>query len=249
MSKLSALFIIILLTHGASSAAQTTPRKSGPASNSAKNGNSTLPSVALPSEPGLYAVIYTSLGNIVCRLFEKEAPKTVANFVGLAKGTKLWTDPNTGRQKHTPLYSGTVFHRVIPDFMIQGGDPMGDGSGSPGYEFEDEISSDHSFDRPGILAMANRGKNTNGSQFFITVAAAPHLTGNYSIFGEVVSGQDVADAISKVPRNDDDKPVTPVKIIRIAIRKVAAAAPLKPAVPTPAKPSAENRSRTFPKAA
>ena len=247
MSKLSALFIIFLLTQGSASDGQTTPRKSGPAASAAKNGNSPLPPVALPSEPGSYAVIYTSLGNIVCRLFETEAPKTVANFVGLAKGTKAWTDPNTGRQRHTPLYSGTVFHRVIPGFMIQGGDPMGDGSGSPGYEFEDEISSNRSFDRPGVLAMANRGKNTNGSQFFITVSPASHLTGNYSIFGEVVSGQDVADAISNVPRNDEDKPVTPVKIIRIAIRKVSVAAPVKPAAP--AKPSARNRSRSLPKAA
>lgn len=177
----------------------------------------------LPSEPGLYAVIYTSMGNIVCRLFEDEAPKAVANFVGLAKGTKAWTNPDTGKLMHKPLYSGTTFHRVIPDFMIQGGDPTGTGTGSPGYEFADEINPDRKFDRPGILAMANHGANTNGSQFFITVAAAEHLNGGYTVFGEVVSGQDVADAIAKVPRDADDKPLAPVEIKAIAIHRVGAA--------------------------
>ncbi len=192
--------------------ARTTPSHKPPAS--------ALPSVPLPTDPGLYAVIYTSMGNIVCRLFEKEAPKTVANFVGLATGRKPWTDPVTGRLKHTPLYSGTTFHRVIPGFMIQGGDPEGTGYGSPGYKFDDEISESHQFDRPGILAMANSGPNTNGSQFFITVAPAEHLNGHYNIFGEVVSGQDVADAISQVPRNEDDKPLKPIKIHVIAIKTV-----------------------------
>lgn len=194
---------------------------------SAKSKQPDLPTVPLPAEPGLYAVIYTSMGNIVCRLFEKEAPKTVANFRELATGAKAWTDPNTGRSKHTPLYSGTTFHRVIPDFMIQGGDPAGDGSGSPGYKFDNEIDPGLKFDRPGILAMANSGPNTNGCQFFITVAPAEHLNGNYSIFGEVVSGQEVADAISKVPRNGEDRPDTPVKIAAIGIRRVEASAPAK----------------------
>jgi peptidyl-prolyl cis-trans isomerase A (cyclophilin A) len=175
--------------------------------------------VTLPSEPGLYAVIYTSMGNIVARLFPKEAPKTVANFRGLATGAKAWTD-SAGKTRHTPLYSGTTFHRVIPGFMIQGGDPLGTGDGTPGYEFEDEIDPNLVFDKPGLLAMANSGPNTNGCQFFITVAPAPHLNGHYSIFGEVVSGQDVANAISEAPRDSQDKPLTPVKIIRISIREV-----------------------------
>lgn len=183
---------------------------------------SALPEVPLPPDPGLYAVIYTSMGNIVCRLFEKDAPNTVANFVGLATGRKAWTDPETGQVKHTPLYSGTTFHRVIPGFMIQGGDPTGTGYGTPGYQFDDEISDAHQFDRPGILAMANSGPNTNGSQFFITVAPAEHLNGHYNIFGEVVSGQDVADAISQVPRDDNDKPLEPVKIRAILIKTVKA---------------------------
>jgi peptidyl-prolyl cis-trans isomerase A (cyclophilin A) len=160
------------------------------------------------------------MGNIVCRLFDKDAPKTVANFVGLATGTKAWTDRATGRIKRTPLYSGTIFHRVIPDFMIQGGDPVGDGTGEPGYKFADEFNGDHTFDKPGVLAMANSGPNTNGSQFFITVAPTPHLNGKHTIFGEVVSGQEVADAISKVPTNGEDRPVTPVKLIRIVMKKV-----------------------------
>lgn len=182
-----------------------------------------LPAVPLPSDPGTYAVIYTSMGNIVCRLFEDDAPKTVANFKGLATGTKAWTDPTTGKLQHRPLYPGTTFHRVIPDFMIQGGDPLGTGTGGPGYQIADEIKESRIFDHPGILAMANSGPNTNGSQFYITVGPAPWLNGHYSIFGEVVSGQEVADAISKVPRDSEDKPLTPVKIAGIAIRKVPAA--------------------------
>ena len=162
------------------------------------------------------------MGNIVCRLFPEDAPKTVANFRGLATGTKPWTDPATGKLKHTRLYSGTTFHRVIPQFMIQGGDPLGTGSGDPGYKFEDEFSPNRTFEKPGILAMANSGPNTNGCQFFITVAPTPHLNGKHTIFGEVVSGQDVADAISQVPRDADDKPLTPVKIVTIAIRTVPA---------------------------
>jgi len=136
------------------------------------------------------AVIETSMGNLRCKLFPKEAPKTVANFIGLAEGTKDWTDPATGQVKHgVPLYSGTIFHRVIPNFMIQGGDPLGTGTGDPGYKFEDEVVPSLIFDRPGRLAMANSGPNTNGSQFFITEAAftgqqAGVLNGHYSIFGQ-----------------------------------------------------------------
>ena len=174
----------------------------------------------MPAEPGLYAIIYTSKGNIVCRLLEKDAPKTVANFRGLATGAKAWIDPATGKTRHTPLYNGTTFHRVIPGFMIQGGDPLGTGEGDPGYQFADEIDPNRTFDKPGILAMANSGPNTNGSQFFITTGPAPHLDGHYSIFGEVVSGQEVVDAISEAPRNADDKPLTPIKILRISIRSV-----------------------------
>jgi peptidyl-prolyl cis-trans isomerase A (cyclophilin A) len=182
------------------------------------------PPVPLPDDPGTYAVFYTSLGNIVCRLFVQDAPKTVANFIGLATGTKPWKDPQTDKPRRGSLYSGTTFHRVIPGFMIQGGDPTATGMGQPGYHFDDEISPNRGFDKAGILAMANSGPNTNGSQFFITVSPQQRLDGHYSIFGEVVSGQDVVDAISKVPTGENDKPITPVKLIRVAIRKVAAKA-------------------------
>lgn len=202
---------------------------------SAAHSEGGLPEAELPNEPGVYAVIYTSMGDITCRLFEKDAPKAVANFIGLSRGTKPWTNPKTGRlMKRTPLYSGTAFHRVIPDFMIQGGDPAGDGTGSPGYEFANEPSLNHTFDRPGILAMANHGPDTNGSQFFITVGPAEHLNGNYTIFGEVVSGQDVADAISRVPRDSEDKPLTPVKILGVTIHDTA-----NPVV----RPAARSRDR------
>jgi len=184
-----------------------------------------LPPVELPPEPGLYAVIYTTMGNIVCLLYDKTAPKIVENFRGLATGTKPWKDFKTGRMRHTPLYTGTTFHRVIPGFMIQGGDPSGDGTGEPGYKIPDEIDPKLDFSQKGVLAMANSGPNTNGCQFFITVGPAEHLNGNFSIFGKVVSGQDVADAISNVPRDEaNDKPKEPVVIKAIAIRTVPAAA-------------------------
>ena len=145
----------------------------------------------------LYAVFQTSRGNIVVKLFEKEAPKTVANFVGLATGKQEWVDPRNGQKNKAKLYDGTVFHRVIPQFMIQGGDPLGTGTGGPGYRFEDEFQSGRKFDRPGLLAMANAGPNTNGSQFFITEVPTPHLNNRHTIFGEVVKGQDLVPQIAR----------------------------------------------------
>jgi len=175
-------------------------------------------------EPGLYATIRTSTGDIVVQLFEKQSPLAVNNFVGLAKGTKTWTDPRTGKPTQTPLYNGTTFHRVIPNVMIQGGDPLGNGMGTPGYQFPNEYSPDLTFDRKGRLAMANAGPNTNGSQFFITVAPYPSLDRGYTIFGQVLEGQDVADRISQVPRDGQDKPLSPVTIRRIVIVRVGASA-------------------------
>jgi peptidyl-prolyl cis-trans isomerase A (cyclophilin A) len=172
-------------------------------------------------EPGLYATLETSEGSIVCRLFEKEAPKTVANFVELAEGKREWTHPVTRQKSSDKLYDNTIFHRVIPNFMIQAGDPAGTGFGGPGYKFEDETKgSPHKFDKPGKLAMANAGPNTNGSQFFVTVAATAWLTGNHTIFGEVVEGQDVADKISKIARTSNDKPVKDVKLNTVKIERV-----------------------------
>src|SRR4029079_16873565 len=153
----------------------------------------------------LYAVFKTSRGNIVVKLFEKNAPKTVANFVGLATGKQEWVDPRSGQKSKAKLYDGTSFHRVIPQFMIQGRDPLGTGTGGPGYRFEDEFQSGRKFDRPGLLAMANAGPNTNGSQFFITVAATQSLNNHDTIFGEVVRGYDVVERISKVPTGPNDK--------------------------------------------
>jgi peptidyl-prolyl cis-trans isomerase A (cyclophilin A) len=170
--------------------------------------------------PGTYAVFNTSEGNIVCRLFEKDAPKTVANFVELAEGKREWTHPNTRKKSKDPLYNGTIFHRAIPDFMIQGGDPQGTGMGGPGYQFEDETKgSPHRFDKAGKLAMANAGPNTNGSQFFITVANTDWLSGKHTIFGEVVEGQDVVEKISKVARNRQDRPNKDVVVTSLTIER------------------------------
>lgn len=161
------------------------------------------------------AVISTSAGVFRCVLFKKEAPLTVANFIGLAKGTKDWTDPSTGFPKHhVPLYTATIFHRVIPEFMIQGGDPLGTGMGDPGYKFKDEFSDDLLFDRPGRLAMANSGRNTNGSQFFITEVPTPHLNGKHTIFGQC-DNIDLVKQIARAPRNGDDRPNNPVSITSI----------------------------------
>ncbi len=163
------------------------------------------------------AVFHTSMGKITCVLYPDKAPVTVKNFVSLAGGTKKWLDPKTGKEVGRPLYNDTVFHRVIPDFMIQGGDPLGNGMGGPGYEFKDEISKDLKFDAPGILAMANAGPNTNGSQFFITVAPTPWLTGMHTIFGRVISGQDVVESISKAERDRQDMPLKSVLLKRVEI--------------------------------
>jgi peptidyl-prolyl cis-trans isomerase A (cyclophilin A) len=170
--------------------------------------------------PGTYAIFDTTEGTIVCRLFEKEAPKTVQNFIELAEGRRNWQDRMSGKKGPGPLYDGTIFHRVIPNFMIQGGDPSGTGMGGPGYQFEDETKgSPHKFDKPGKLAMANAGPNTNGSQFFITVAATTWLTGNHTIFGEVVEGQDIVDKIANLPRNRQDKPLKDVKLNSVKVEK------------------------------
>jgi peptidyl-prolyl cis-trans isomerase A (cyclophilin A) len=169
---------------------------------------------------GTYATFDTSEGKIVCRLFEKEAPITTKNFLDLAEGKRTWKDSVSGKGGSGPLYTGTIFHRVIPNFMIQGGDPSGTGMGGPGYKFQDETQgSPHSFDKKGKLAMANAGPNTNGSQFFITVAATDWLTGKHTIFGEVVEGMDVVDKIAKAPSRQD-RPNKDVVLQSIAIDRV-----------------------------
>jgi peptidyl-prolyl cis-trans isomerase A (cyclophilin A) len=177
--------------------------------------------LTMSRQPGVYANFNTSEGTIVCRLFEQEAPITVKNFIELAEGTREWTDPRSGKKSNSPLFDGTIFHRVIPDFMVQGGDPTGTGMGGPGYKFADETKgSPHQFDKPGKLAMANSGPNTNGSQFFITTAATQWLTGNHTIFGEVVEGQEIADKITAVPRSRQDKPLKDVVLTSVKIDRV-----------------------------
>ncbi len=163
----------------------------------------------------------TSEGNITCRVFEKDAPKTVQNFIDLAEGKRDWKDPASGTMGPGPLSNRTIFPRVIPDFMIQAGDPSGTGMGGPGYKFEDETKgSPHKFGRAGKLAMANAGPNTNGSQFFITVAPTTWLTGKHTIFGEVVEGQDVVDKITRAQRNTQDRPVKDIKLNSVKIERV-----------------------------
>jgi peptidyl-prolyl cis-trans isomerase A (cyclophilin A) len=163
------------------------------------------------------ATFKTSEGTIVCKLYDADAPETVKNFIDLAEGTKKWDAPG---KKGDKLYDGTIFHRVIPEFMIQGGDPQGSGMGGPGYKFADETKgSPHHFKAPGKLAMANSGPNTNGSQFFITVTDTSWLTGKHTIFGEVIEGYDVVEKISKVPRDGMDRPKTPVILESVTITK------------------------------
>jgi peptidyl-prolyl cis-trans isomerase A (cyclophilin A) len=211
---------------------------------------STPPADALPDDPGTTAnvqpplepegptaVLDTSMGRMVCRLYSKEAPQSVANFVGLATGTKAWVDPTT-HQKMTnkPLYDGTTFHRVIPGFMIQGGDPTGTGAGDGGYFIPDEITSRLTFNVAGRLAMANAGPNTNGTQFFITVAPQPSLDQHYSIFGQCDPGSVlVAESITQVPRNDRDKPLEPVYLNKVTIVEDGQPLPAPPA-PTASQP-------------
>ena len=171
-------------------------------------------------EPGTYAQFDTSEGTFTIRLFEKEAPKTVANFVGLAEGTREWKDPQTGEAKTAPFYDGVTFHRVIDGFMIQGGDRLGTGSGGPGYKFADEFHPSLRHSRAGMLSMANAGPNTNGSQFFITLGPTPHLDNRHSVFGEVVEGMDIVSRIGSVQTGRQDRPVKPVVINRVAIKRV-----------------------------
>lgn len=167
----------------------------------------------------LYAGIHTSMGEIIVRLWEQEAPNTVANFVGLARGNREWQDPTTGRWWKHALYRNVLCHRVIPEFMIQCGDPTGVGRGGPGYTFADEIKPDVHFDKPGLLAMANRGPNTNGSQFFITDGPATHIDGKHTIFGEVIKGMDIVDKIARVPVGAGHRPETEVVIKTIEVFK------------------------------
>ena len=233
--------LILALAGFASAQTSSTATKPATAKPAAK------PAATTPAAPQpVQAVFETTLGNITCTLFPAKAPITVDNFIGLATGKKDWKNPSSGATMHNkPLYDGTVFHRVIPNFMIQGGDPLGNGSGSPGYTFRDE-QSDLTFDQPGRLAMANSGPNTNGSQFFITEVPTPHLDGHYNIFGQC-DNPDLVKQIARLatdPRND--RPFNPPKIIHVKIidprhpaapaKKPATSSTTKKSTAPPAKP-------------
>jgi peptidyl-prolyl cis-trans isomerase A (cyclophilin A) len=182
----------------------------------------TFPEIAIPGNGQLYARFVTTLGNIVLRLEEQRAPKTVKNFVGLATGAQEWADPATGQaKKGVPYYDGTIFHRVIPDFMIQGGDRLGQGTGGPGYRFEDEFHPELRHAGPGTLSMANSGPATNGSQFFITERATPHLDNRHSVFGVAVLGADIVKNIARVQTGARDKPAKDVVLQRVEIFRSA----------------------------
>jgi len=198
--------------------------------------SATQQALTVPNGPTV--VLDTSMGRITCQFYEKQAPKTVANFIALAEGTKDWTDPRNNKKQHNKrLYDGTIFHRVIPEFMIQGGDPTGTGTGDAGYSFEDEFDSSLTFDTPGRLAMANSGPNTNSSQFFITEVPTEHLNGKHTIFGQCdESSVLVVKTIARVERDGDDKPSTPVVLKKVTI--------VRPGEPMPPRSGSESAPAT-----
>lgn len=177
------------------------------------------PSDYVSGEGELHAVIETNHGTIEAKLFEDRAPKTVANFVGLATGERTWEDPETGEEKNEPFYDGLIFHRIIDGFMLQGGDPTGTGRGGPGYQFEDEFHDELRHDREGRLSMANSGPDTNGSQFFITLRKTPHLNDKHAVFGQVVDGMDVVRKIGQVETNANDRPLDEVVMESVEIER------------------------------
>jgi peptidyl-prolyl cis-trans isomerase A (cyclophilin A) len=179
----------------------------------------TDPSDYVSGDGELHAVLRTNHGDIEIQLFEKRAPRTVANFVGLATGKRTWEDPETGEEKNEPFYDGLIFHRVIEGFMLQGGDPTGSGRGGPGYQFDDEFHDELRHDREGRLSMANSGPNTNGSQFFITLGRTPHLNDKHSVFGQVVDGMDNVKEIGNVETNRNDRPAEQVVIESVDVER------------------------------
>ncbi len=209
MSILRGTAIVPLVTLALAAQTQTPPAET--------------PAAKPEREPGLYATIQTTMGNITVVLYEKESPITVKNFVNLAQGKKQWRDPNTGQMTTRPLYPGTTFHRVFPRFMIQGGDPAGTGTGDPGFTIPDEFHPSLKFDRPGRLAMANAGPKTGNCQFFITEVPTPHLNGAHTIFGQVVEGQEVVNQIARVPADAQGMPRKPVRMTKIVIERVGPA--------------------------
>jgi peptidyl-prolyl cis-trans isomerase A (cyclophilin A) len=233
-------FLLLFSIALAGFAQQTTPPASNPPASSQSLPDS--PGAQTPVSPqptGPTAVLDTSMGRITCKLFAKEAPDTVANFIGLAEGTKDWTDPQTKQKVHgKSLYNGTTFHRVIPEFMIQGGDPLANGMGDPGYYFKDEFYPGLNFDVPGRLAMANSGPDTNGSQFFITEVPTDYLDQKHTIFGQCdESSVLVVKSIARVERDGRDKPLDPVILKKVTIVREGQPMPPSPASSASAAPS------------
>jgi len=216
--------------------ASQAPATQAPAKPAEELPDGPAPQASVTIHPNGPMVIFdTSMGRISCQFYQKQAPKTVANFIGLATGTKEWTDSETHKKMHKPFFDGTTFHRVIPDFMIQGGDPLGTGMGDPGYTFDDEFDPALNFDAPGKLAMANSGPNTDGSQFFITEVAYPSLSQHYSLFGQCdEDGVEVVKAIARVERDGNDKPLAPVILRKVTIVPEGKPVPPPPAGSTPA---------------
>ncbi len=243
MRKAFLLLLVMLVLSGFSWPQAAPAAKSAPS----KPATTAKPATPAPAEPT--AIIDTTAGKLTCKLFPDKAPIGVANFTGLANGTKDWTSPVSHAKKHgVPLYDGTIFHRVIPNFMIQGGDPAGNGMGDPGYAFKNETSPDLKFDRPGRLAYANAGPNTNGSQFFITEVAYPSLNGGYTIFGQCDDATvELVKQIARMGRDANDRPYRPVKISHITIVKAGAAAPA--AKPSAARPAVKKPAAAAPKSA
>jgi peptidyl-prolyl cis-trans isomerase A (cyclophilin A) len=243
--KFSSRFAVLFLFSAVFALAQqSTPPQTPPAHTPpAQTPPAELPDMPTSQAPpvieptGPTAVLDTSMGRMTCKLFEKEAPLTVANFIGLAEGTKPWTDPvSKKKMKSKRFYDGTTFHRVIPEFMIQGGDPTATGTGDPGYMFADEFDPNLNFDVPGRMAMANSGPGTNGSQFFITEVPTTHLNQKHTIFGQCDQPSlSIVSAIARVQRDPDDKPVQPVILNKVTI--VREGQPLPPPPPAPAAPA------------
>lgn len=252
MHKFQTVILILALAgFAAAQSNSTAPKSTTTKPSAAKPATKTAAKPTTPPAPKqpIQATFQTTAGDINCTLFPDKAPITVDNFVGLATGKKDWKNPSNGANMHgRPLYDGTIFHRVIPNFMIQGGDPLGNGTGGPGYSFKDEFS-DLTFDQPGRLAMANSGPGTNGSQFFITEVPTPHLNGKHTIFGQC-DNLDLVKQITRVatdPRND--RPFTAVKITHLKIvdpNKPAAAPPKKPATSTAPKSTTDTTKKPAP---
>ena len=241
------LISALAVTFAGGAAAQSTPVLPDKPADLPDAPQATAAVMIHPNGPTV--VMDTSMGRITCQFFERQAPKAVANFIGLAEGTIEWTDPTSKKKEHhKPYYDGTIFHRVIPEFMIQGGDPTGTGMGDPGYSFDDEFAPNLNFDKAGRLAMANSGPNTNGGQFFVTEQPYESLNQHYTLFGQCdESSMLVVQTIARVTRDGNDKPLTPVVLKKVTIVREGQPLPPPPADAAPAAPSVQPAQPSAPK--